>query len=159
MFPILNPPTSSLPIPSLWVVPVHQPQASSIVHWTWTGDTFHIWYYTCFKKIWNASRICVSSLHRGHANLCIVPILVYVLPKWAPGSFPMSQFFASGGQSIGVSPSASVLPMNIQDWVPLGWTGWISLPSKDSQKSFPIPQFKSQKEKHKYSILTHIYGI
>ena len=48
----------------------------------------------------------------------------------ASGSFPMSQFFASGGQSIGVSASASVLPKNIQDWFPLGWTGWISLQSK-----------------------------
>ena len=48
----------------------------------------------------------------------------------ASGSFPMSQFFASGSQSIGVSASASVLLMNIQDWFPLGWTGWISLQSK-----------------------------
>ena len=48
----------------------------------------------------------------------------------ASGSFPMSQFFASGGQSTGVSASTSVLPMNIQDWSPLGWTGWISLQSK-----------------------------
>ena len=48
----------------------------------------------------------------------------------AGGSFPMSQFFASGSQSIGVSASASVLLMNIQDWFPLGWTGCISLPSK-----------------------------
>ena len=47
----------------------------------------------------------------------------------ASGSFPMSQFFASGGQSIGVSASTSVLPMNIQGWS-LGWTGWISLQSK-----------------------------
>ena len=47
----------------------------------------------------------------------------------ASGSFLVSQFFASGGQSIGVSPSASVLPMNTQDWSPLGWTGWISLQS------------------------------
>ena len=45
----------------------------------------------------------------------------------ASGSRPMSQFFASGGLSIGVSASTSVLPMNIQDWLPLGWTGWISL--------------------------------
>ena len=45
----------------------------------------------------------------------------------ASGSFQMSQFFSSRGQSIGVSSSASVLPMNIQDWFPLGWTGWISL--------------------------------
>ena len=45
MLPILNPPPSSLPVPSLWVVPVHQPQASSIVHRTWTGNSFHIWYW------------------------------------------------------------------------------------------------------------------
>ena len=48
----------------------------------------------------------------------------------ASGYFPMSQFFTSGGQSIGVSVSTSVLPMNTQDWSPLGWTGWISLQSK-----------------------------
>ena len=48
----------------------------------------------------------------------------------ASGSFQMSQFFASGSESIGVSASASVLPMNIQDWFPLGWTGWSSLQSK-----------------------------
>ena len=51
VFPILNPPPSSLPAPSPWVVPVHQPQASSIVHRTWTGDSFHIWYYTYFNAI------------------------------------------------------------------------------------------------------------
>ena len=48
----------------------------------------------------------------------------------ASGSFQMSQLFASGGQSIGVSASTSVLPMNSQDWSPLGWTGWISLEFK-----------------------------
>ena len=48
----------------------------------------------------------------------------------APGSFPMSQLLASGGQSIGVSASTSVLPMSTQDWSPLGWTGCISLQSK-----------------------------
>ena len=54
----------------------------------------------------------------------------------ALGSFQMSQFFVSGGQSIGVSASASVLPINIQDWFPLGWTGWISLQSKRLSKVF-----------------------
>ena len=54
----------------------------------------------------------------------------------ASGSFQMSPFFASGGQSIGVSASASVLPMTIQDWFPLGWTGWISLQSKGLSRVF-----------------------
>ena len=54
----------------------------------------------------------------------------------ASGSFPMSQFFASGGQSIGVSASAWVLPMNIQNWFPLGLTGWISLLSKGFSRVF-----------------------
>ena len=51
-------------------------------------------------------------------------------------SFPMSQLFAWGGQSIGVSASASVLPMSTQDWSPLGWTGWISLQSKGLSRVF-----------------------
>ena len=54
----------------------------------------------------------------------------------ASGSFPTSQFFTYGGQSIGVSASASVLPMNIQDWFPLGWTGWICLLSKGPWRDF-----------------------
>ena len=54
----------------------------------------------------------------------------------ASGSFPMSQFFVWGGQSTGVSASASVLPMNIQDWFSLGWTGWISLQSKGLWRVF-----------------------
>ena len=58
----------------------------------------------------------------------VVPFSSHLQSFPASGSFPVSQFFASGGQSIGVS--ASVLPMNIQDWFPLGWTGLISLQSK-----------------------------
>ena len=54
----------------------------------------------------------------------------------ASGSFPMSQLFAWGGQNIGVSASTSVLPMNTQDWSPLGWTGWISLQSKGLSRVF-----------------------
>ena len=61
----------------------------------------------------------------------------------ASGCFPKSQLLAWGGQSIGVSASASVRPMNTQDWSTLGWTCWISLQSKGLQESSPTPQFKS----------------
>ena len=62
----------------------------------------------------------------------------------ASRSFPRNQHFASGGQSIGASALASVLQMNIQDWFPLGWTGWISLLSKGlSRVISPAPQFES----------------
>ena len=65
-------------------------------------------------------------------------IVPFSCPQSFPssGSFPMSQLFASGGQSIGVSASTSVLPINIQDWFPLGWTSWISLQSKGLSRVF-----------------------
>ena len=69
----------------------------------------------------------------------VVPFSSHLQSLPASGSFPMSQFFTSSGQSIGVSASASVLPMNIQDWFPLGWTGWISLQSKRLSKSSATP--------------------
>ena len=72
-----------------------------------------------------------------------VPFSSCPQPLPASGSFPTSQLFAWGGQSIGVSASASVLPMNTQDLSPSGWTGWISLQTRDSQESSPTPQFKS----------------
>ena len=61
----------------------------------------------------------------------------------ASGPFPMSQLFTSGGQSTGVLASKSVLAMNIQDWSPLGWTGWVSSQERDSQQSSPTTQVKS----------------
>ena len=73
----------------------------------------------------------------------VIPISSHLQSFPASGSFLMSQFFTWVGQSIGVSASASVLPMNIQDWFPLGLIGWISLQSRDSQESSLIPQFKS----------------
>ena len=71
----------------------------------------------------------------NHLILCC-PLLL--LPSIFPSIkfFPMSQLFASGGQSIGVSASKSVLPMNIQGWFPLGWTGWISLQSQGFSRVF-----------------------
>ena len=86
---------------------------------------------------------CPSPTSRACSNLCpssqwchstvsssVAPFSFCLQSFPASGYFPMSQFFASRGQSIGASASASVLPMNIQDWFPLGWTGWISLQSK-----------------------------
>ena len=73
----------------------------------------------------------------------VIPFSLCLQSFPASGSFPISQFFASGGQSIGVSASTSVLPMNIQDWFPLRWTGWISLQSKGLSRVFSKLQFKS----------------
>ena len=74
----------------------------------------------------------------------VIPFSSHLQSFPASGSFLMSQFFASGGQSIGVSASASVLPMNIQEWFPLGWTGWISLQSKGLSRVFNITVQKHQ---------------
>jgi len=86
---------------------------------------------------------CPSPTPKVYPNLCplsrwchptisssVIPFSSSLQSFPASGSFPMSQFFTSGGQSVGVSASTSVLPMNIQNWFPLGWTGWISLLSK-----------------------------
>ena len=66
----------------------------------------------------------------------VIPFSSCPLSFPASGSFQMSKLFASGGQSIGVSASTSVLPMNAQDWFPLGWTGWISLQSRGLSRVF-----------------------
>ena len=76
-------------------------------------------------------------------SFSVVPFSSLLQSFPASGSFPVSQFFTSGGQSIGVPASASVLPMNIQDWFPLRCTGWISLQSKGLSRVFSTPQFKS----------------
>ena len=83
---------------------------------------------------------CPSPNSRAYSSSCplsqwcyptvsssVIPFSSHLQSFPTSGPFPMSQFFASGGQSTGVSASTSVLPMNIQDWFPLGWTGWISL--------------------------------
>ena len=70
-----------------------------------------------------------SVMPSNHLILCC-PFSSRLQSFQASGCFQMSQFFTSGGQDIGVSHSSPILPMNIQDWFPLGWTGWISLKSK-----------------------------
>ena len=76
----------------------------------------------------------LAQTHVHQVDVAIQPSVIpfsSCLPSFpASGSFPISEFFTSGGQSIGVSASASVFPVNIQDWFPLWWTGWISLQSK-----------------------------
>ena len=66
----------------------------------------------------------------------VIPFSSWLKSFPASGSFQMSQLFSSGGQNTGVSASASVLPMNIQNWFPLGWTGWISLQSRGRSRVF-----------------------
>ena len=76
----------------------------------------------------------------------IVPFSSCLQSFPASGSFPMNQLFASGGQSIGASAPASVLPVTTQDWFPLGWTGWISLQSKGLSRVFS----KTTVQKHQF---------
>ena len=117
----------------------------------------HIW---LFVTPWFAARQASLSITNSWSSLKLMSIKLVMHPAIsssvvpfssclqsfpASGSFPMSQFFASGGQSIGAS--ASVLPMNVQDWFPLGWAGWISLQSKGLSRVFSwelsTPQFKN----------------
>ena len=76
-----------------------------------------------------------SGLLSNHLILCC-PLLLLLQSFPASASFQMSQLFSSGGPSIGVSASTSLLPMNIQDWSPLGWTAWIALVSKGLSRIF-----------------------
>jgi len=78
----------------------------------------------------------IESVMSSNHLILVVPFSSCPQSLPASGSFPVSQFFTSGGQSIGVSASALVLPMNIQDWFPLGWTGLISLQSKGLSRVF-----------------------
>ena len=98
-------------------------------------------------ELQHASLPCPSTIPGAYKNSCpsywwcyptilssLVPFSSHLQSFPASGSFPVSWFFASGGQRIGVS--ASVLPMNSQNWFPLGWTGWISLLSKGLSRVF-----------------------
>ena len=88
-----------------------------------------------------APRACSYSCHSSqwcHPTISssVIPFSSCLQYFPASGSFPVSRFFTSGGQNIGISASASVLPVNMQDWFPLGWTGWISLQSKGLSRVF-----------------------
>ena len=102
---------------------------------------------------------CSSPAPRTYSNSCllsqwchptisssVIPFCPCLQSFLASGSFQISQFFTIGGQSIGVPASASVLPINIQDWFPLGWTSWISLQPKGLSRVFS----KTTVQKHQF---------
>ena len=116
---------------------------SSIQYRSVASDSF--WLY----GLQHARLPCPSPTPGVYSNSCpssqwchpiiassVVPFSSHLQSFPASVSFQISQFFASGGQGIGVSASSSVFPMNIQDWFPLGWTGWISLQSKGLSRVF-----------------------
>ena len=90
-----------------------------------------------FTTPWSLLKLCPGSqrCHRTSSS-SVIPFSFWAQFFPASGSFQISQLFASSGQSIGASASASVLPVNIQDWSPLGWTGLISLQSKGLSRVF-----------------------
>ena len=159
--------------------PSDQTQVSSIA-----GEFFTIWanreaqfssvQFSCsvvdsFPTLWTAARQASLSITNSWSLLKLTSIklmmpfnhltlcrLLLLLPSIFPisGHFQMSQFFASGGQCNGTSASASVLPINIQDWFPLGWTGLNSLQCKGLSRVFSKLLFKSSNS----SVLSFLYG-
>ena len=117
----------------------------SSVQFTHSVPSDYLWPH----GLWHARPSCPSPTPGVYSNSCplsrwchptisssVIPFFFCLQSFPASESLKESQFFASGGQSIEVSASASVLPMNIQDWFPLGWTGWISLQSKGLSRVF-----------------------
>ena len=119
-----------------------------LIHTSSAQSLSHVWLFaTPWTTARQASLFITNS--RVHPNPCalscwchptisssVIPFSSCLRSFPASGSFPMSQLFTSGGQRTGVSASTSVLPMNTQDWSPLGWTGWISLQSKGLSRVF-----------------------
>ena len=95
-----------------------------------------------------------SVMPSNHLILCHPLLLLHSNLSQHQGLFPVSQLFTSGGQSIGVSASTSVLPMNTQDWFPLGWIGWISLQSKGLSRVFS----NNTVQKHNFSVLSFLHS-
>ena len=126
------------------------------INWYFSGlyDSVQFSYSVVSDSLWprewqNARPPCPSPTPGAYWNSCplnqwyhptissaVIHFSSHLQPFPASESLQMSQFFPSGGQCIGVSASASVLPMNIQYWLPLGWTGWVSLQSKGLSRVF-----------------------
>ena len=135
---------------------------------SWVQSLSHV---RLFVSPWIAAHQASLSITNSWSLLKLMPIesvmpsnhLILCRPLLLLPPFPPSiRVFSNestheatwGGQSIGVSASASVLPMNTQDWPPLGWTGWSSCSPRDSQESSPAPQFKNINS----SVLSFIYS-
>ena len=126
----------------------HSVVSDSVIPWTAARQaSLSITNFQNLLKLMSIELVMSSN----HLILCHPLLLPSIFPSIR--IFPTSQCFASGGQSIGVSSSASVL-MNIQDWFPLGLTSLSSLQSRHSQKSSPTPQFKSINS----SVLSFLYS-
>ena len=141
-------------MPSKWIHCLIQAMNSVICKWHWCvqfSSVVQLCRTLCMQShgLQHARLPCPSPISRACSNSCpsswwchptisssVVHFCSCLQSFPASVSFPRSQFFTSGGQSIGVSVLASVLPMNIQDWFPLGWTGWISLKSKGLSRVF-----------------------
>ena len=132
--------------------------------WRWKLTQFIIFLFCCYSVCCSVVKLCLTLCSPMNCSTPGFPVLYYLLAftkthiHWisdaiepslplapfsschqsfpALGSLSVSQLFASGGQNIGASASASVPPMNIQDWFPLGWTGWISLQPKGLSRVF-----------------------
>ena len=144
----------------------------TVCHWLLLSSVFLNWRAFTLASAWFSHSVmsdslwphklqhtrlpCLSPTPRACSNSCpssqwchptisssVIPFSSCRQSCPASGSFLTSHLFSSRGQSIWASASASVLPMNIQDGFPLGWTGWISFSPRDSQESSPTPQFKS----------------
>ena len=169
VFPILNPSSSSKPIPSLWVVPVHQLQASIIMHRTWTGDSFHIWYCTCFNAILPnhptlslshrvqktvlyisvSFAVSYTRIERDTCTPMFIAALFIIARTWKQPRCPSVDEWIRKLWYIYTMEYYAAIKKNTFESVLMRW-----------MKLEPIIQSEvSQKEKHQYSILTHIYEI
>ena len=126
---------------TIWSSFINQSVSSSFSHVQLFATP---WIAACQASLSITNSQSLPKLMSIHPTISSSVILFYCLQSCpASESFPMSQFFASDGQSIGVSASTLVLPMNIQDWFLLDWLVWSPCSPRDSQESSPTPQFKS----------------
>ena len=138
------------------------------------GEQYQFSCVRLFATPWTAARQASLSItnFQVYPNSCplsqwchptisssVVPFASCLQSFPASESFQMSQLFASGGQSIGISASTSVLPMDTQDWSPLGWTGWISLQSKGLSRVWSVKKLKKLKTQLWYDSAIPLLGM